>query len=291
MNNLGQIHCFLKVAEWGSFSKAATQLHVTPTAVSKQIKNLEASISEQLFIRTTRSVKLTEFGENFYQRCKVLDENLENIQQFIESKKEIPQGKLKVLVSTILSKSFVLDHLAKFIEAYPKIKLELIFSEEDLDLTRDDIDIMVGFPLINTVTDNLKYRKMYEANNILCASSDFVKRYGIPKNSDDLLNLKFITHTLRKPGNRLPLADGTSLPCATPILYMNNFEALNQACLAGIGIFLSADILVKDWLANGKLVQLLPKYKFRRYEIFIFYRLYQYELPKIRAFVDFYSGI
>lgn len=288
MDNIAQIQCFIKVAELKSFSKAADELHITTTAVSKQIKNLETEIGEQLFVRTTRSVSLTEFGEHLYDRCKALEKQLLNINQFIESKKETPQGKLKVLVSTILSKSFVLKHLSAFIDRYPDIRLELIFSEEGLDLRREDIDIMVGFPLVSPATDVLRYRKMYSAKNILCASKSFIKKFGRPEKAEDLLNFKFITHTLRKPGNRLPLADGSWISCAEPILYMDNFEALNQACLDGIGIFLSGDVTVNDLIAKGDLVELLPQYEFRSYEIFIFYRAYDYELPKIRAFIDFY---
>ena len=291
MNNIAQIQCFIKVAELKSFSNAAGVLHITTTAVSKQIKNLESHIGEQLFVRTTRLVCLTEFGQALYERCKLLEKQLIHINQFVESKKESPQGELKVLVSTILSKSFVLKYLSQFIYQYPNIRLELIFSEEDLDINRDDIDIMVGFPLMPPITDTLRYRRMYTVKNMLCASREFIEKYGKPTAVEDLIEFKFITHSLRKPGNRLPLNNGLWINCAEPILYMNNFAALNEACRDGIGIFLSGDLTVGDFLATGELVQLLPDVEFRSYEIYIFYRAYDYELPKIRAFVDFYSQV
>ncbi|CDZ77694.1 D-malate degradation protein R [Legionella massiliensis] len=289
MYNQRQISCFLKVAELANFSLAANSLHLTPTAVSKQIKNLEEAIGEQLFLRTTRNVQLTEFGQLFYERCKLIDEQITAVNQFIESNREQPQGELKVLVSTITSKDWVLKHLHDFVAAYPGLQLELIFSEQDDELARSDIDIMVGFPVIPPATEALKYRRMFAMNNILCASKSFVLRYGKPKTAEELPNFKIISHSLRKPAHFISLADGSRLHCARPILYMNSFDALNQACLAGIGMFLTGDSLVKSWLESGELLQLLPQYTFRHHEIYMFYRAYDYELPKIRAFLDFFN--
>lgn len=288
MYNRGQIRCFLKVAELASFSLAANTLHLTPTAVSKGIKNLEQSIGEQLLLRTTRSVALTEFGRLFYERCKGIEEQITAVNQFIESNREQPQGELKVLVSTITSKEWVLKHIPNFLKTYPLLRLELDFSEEDEALARADIDIMVGFPVIPPITEALKYRKMYSVNNILCASRDFVAQYGMPTRAEDLSQFKIISHSLRKPAHFLPLANGGQLHCAQPIVYMNNFDALNQACLAGVGLFLTGDSLVRPWLDSGELVQVLPQYTFRHYDIFMFYRAYDFELPKIRAFIDFF---
>ena len=109
--NHGQVKCFLKVAELGSFTLAAHALHLTPTAISKQIKNLEQKLNEKLFQRFTRQVKLTEFGVLFYQRCKLIEDEIESVEHFIESSKEVPQGELKILVSTITSKNWILKHL------------------------------------------------------------------------------------------------------------------------------------------------------------------------------------
>lgn len=287
--NRGQIINFLKVAELGNFSLAASALHLTPTAVSKQVKNLEAVIGEQLFHRSTRQVQLTEFGMLFYQKCKKIEEQISSVNQFIESTRELPQGELKILVSTITAKTWILKQLNKFMDHYPLLQLEIDFSEEDTALSRSDIDIMVGFPVIPPLTEHLKYRKMFDINNILCASKEFVSRYGQPKTADELPHFKMISHTLRKPAYALPLADGGQLHCAQPILYMNNFDALNQACLSGIGMFLTGDTLVQPWLDDGELIQILPHYQFRQYEIFMFYRSYDFELPKIRAFLDFFK--
>lgn len=284
-----QLECFLKVAECQSFTLAAEKLHITPTAVSKQVKLFESRLGEQLFVRTTRTVALTEFGELLYQRCKILQQQLFSVEQFIQSKKETPSGKLKVLVSTIMGKQIVLPKLKAFNDKYPEIELELQFSEQDKAVREQEIDVMVGFPQIPPWTDQFKYRKVAEVKNILCASPNYIEQYGCPQTPEDLLQAKFISHTLRSPNYFLPLANGKQLMIAPPVMTMNNFDALNAACLDGIGLFLTGDVLVKTYLDNGELIQVLPEFEFRHYDIYIFYRHYDYEIPKLRAFVDFYS--
>ncbi|WP_158617408.1 LysR substrate-binding domain-containing protein [Legionella sp. km772] len=197
---------------------------------------------------------------------------------------------MKLLVSTITAKKWVLSHLNDFVCMYPQIELELVFSEEDEALGRPEFDIMIGFPVIPPLTEALKYRKMYTINNILCASKSFVERYGQPVIAEDLPRFKIISHTLRKPAHFLTLASGEQIYCGKPILYMNQFSALNQACLDGVGIFLTGDSLVQTWLDSGDLIQLLPHYEFRQHDIYMFYRAYDYELPKIRVLLDFFTA-
>lgn len=87
------------------------------------------------------------------------------------------------------------------------------------------------------------------------------------------------------------MANGDYLPCSEPVLFMDDFNALNQICKSGIGLFLTGDKLVKKELKENTLIQVLPDIEFKKYEIFIFYQPYGYEIPKIRAFLDFYSQI
>lgn len=284
-----QIECFIKVAEHQSFTLAAEQLHITPTAVSKQVKAFEAKLGEQLFIRTTRVVELTEFGELLYERCKVLQMELASIEQFIQTKKGVPHGKLTVLVSTIMGKQILLPKLKQFNETFPKIELEIIFSEEDDELKSQHYDVFLGFPQIPPYTDLLKYRKVSEVKNILCASPSYIKQYGYPEKPEDLIDSVFISHTLRAPKYALPLANGKKLMISKPIMTMNNFDALNAACREGIGLFLTGDVLVADDLKNKRLIQVLADIDFQHYDIYLFYRNTAYEIPKIKAFIDFYT--
>ena len=141
-----------------------------------------------------------------------------------------------------------MDHLQKYMKHYPKVTLEIVFSQFYTDLSRQDFDIMVGFPTYAPFTEPLKFRKMYEVNNIVCASPKFIKQYGAPKTGADLLKFKIIGHGEYKPNYSFPLADGHFLATATPVLYLSDFDAVTEAGLAGIGLFLTGDILARTLL-------------------------------------------
>lgn len=279
--------CFLKVAEMGSFSKAAQALGVTTTAVSKQVKSLECSLGEQLFRRTTRRVFLTEFGERLFDRGERVKGELDSFDVFIASNRDEPEGSLKVLVNNALSKSFILEHLKEYVEAYPRVSLDILFSDGDQLFEDESIDVMVGFPMLGISKDPLKYHKLFDCDNILVATPEYVEKYGALQKIEDLLTARIITHTLRKPAHLIPLDDGSFVTTSQPILRMNDFAALTQACVDGLGVFLAGDVMVDAELKSGQLLRFLPELRLRRFEIFLFYRAYDYELPKIRSLVDF----
>ncbi|WP_420842887.1 LysR substrate-binding domain-containing protein [Francisella halioticida] len=123
---------------------------------------------------------------------------------------------------------------------------------------------------------------------MLCGSPKLIKKYGLPQSIKDLLDYPFISHSLRKPAIKLPLENGTYIYCSSPILFIDDFNALNQACKNGVGLFLTGDRLVEKDIKEGSLIQLLPEIKFKKYDIFTFYQNHGYEIPKVKAFLDFY---
>lgn len=286
-----EIYSFIIISETKSFTLAAEKLHLSSMAVSKQIKNLEHSIKEQLFIRTTRQVNLTEFGERFYLQCKELEQQWQQIDLFINSHKLEPQGKLRICISRSFGQKIFMQKLKAFNLSYSKIELEVQFSEEPkvADFEAGKFDILFGFPELPGITDQLKYKKLYKTKNILCASKEFIKKYGMPEKAEELVNFKYLNHSLRQPLNAIPLANGKSILTAKPEIVMNSFECLTQACLDGCGIFLTGDLLVEKHLKNGLLIELLTSQKYREFELYLFYRPMHYEQPNIRAFIDFYK--
>lgn len=293
MQNYKQILAFLAVAENNSFNRAATKLSLSTMAVSKQIKNLEETINEQLFHRTTRHVELSEFGESFYQQCKELEKHWQDVTDFIESHRIEPQGKLTVVCSHALGQEHLLSRIEEFYELYPKIQLEIHLTEEPtLHFLQDlSADILFGFAELPTITDGLRHRSLYPVKNMLYASPKFIEEFGQPKSAEDLINYKFITHALRQPDNIIKLKRDEQVITSKPTLIMNSFLALMRACADGVGIFLGADVLAEPYLEKGELVEVLPDLPYRCYNMQLFYRATNYEQPAMRAFVDFYSKL
>ena len=288
MVSLSQIKCFIKVAELRSFTKAASDLYITPTAVSKQIKNLENIIDHQLFIRDSKDVQLTNFAKSLYVRFKHLNNELEDIVNFIDSEKDESKGSLKVLVSRHLAKDIVCEKLEAYLRLNLKVHLEVILTEDTTKELESDADIMFGFAWARDDLGQWKSKKLFTADNILCASPHYIDKKGVPKSPDELINHDIVSHTLRAPNKCITFSNGAQYEINSPRLTANDFEMLQQACLDGLGILQTGKQMIQKHLDSGDLVELLNEYKLPSYDIFIFYRDFDYDLPKIRSFVNYF---
>ena len=289
MKNLKQIKAFILVSELNSFKLAAEKLFISTTAVSKQIQVLESQLDEQLFIRTTRHIKLTEFGKQYYQLCKNIEKNIEELDSFTYSKKIEPQGKLNILIQNSAAKLYVLSHLKTFMDLYPKIELIFEFSERKLDLNKENFDIIISYALSTNTDESLSHKKIMTMKHILCAAPSYIKKYNMPKDSSALIDYKFLMHSLRVPDHFFTLADGKQVLIAKPYIKMNDFEAMIKACCDGLGIILTLDLLVKDRLEKKELVSILPNLNYQNFDLFLYYHSTKYEQSAVRVFCEYFG--
>lgn len=287
LRNLQLIQTVILLAQGSSFSEVAKTLHVSVTAISKQLKNLEAQIGQQLFVRTTRQVHLTDFGQQFYQQCLQVQEQLGELEQLVDASHQEPQGKLRIVCAMTLGRDYLLQRLAAFKQAYPKIELEIIFSENIVPDKKFNADILFGFGHHPGITDEWRYHLLFKVKHVLVAAPSYLKRKPV-NTTADLLHADMLNLNLRQPANAIKTQKGP-IKTAMPKLIMSDFAALNQACVEGMGVFLSADVLVNDLVKQGKLVTLLPKLAYHQFEIFMFYRPMQYEQTKVQAAIGFFS--
>lgn len=294
MNNythsVSQIYCFILVAEQSNFTKAANILKVSNTAVSKNIKNLEKRIGKQLLERTNRSVKLTSFGSMFYSHCKKLEKNLNEIENFIDSRRSEPQGSLTVLIADYVdfTGSKFMRNLNKFIIKYPKINLDIQYTEEDIENHYEEVDIMIGFKKFPALTSAFKEKLLRRIEGKFYASPKYIKEYGLPKNKEDLQNHKFISHSNRRPMRKVYLQSGEYITIPEPALKINRMHKISKACADGLGILFMSTLEASSYVQKGQLVEILPKVKCEKIHLYMFYKDYEYELSTIRAFIDFF---
>lgn len=288
MKNLQQITSFLLLAELKTFHKVADKLHLSTTAISKQIRALEQSLGEQLFIRTTRKVELTEFGDSFRQHCQELADKMAQVEDFVQAKKGLPQGKLKIVCALTMGKDLLLAHLPEFCAHYPHIELNIEFVENTQGIQFQQGDIHFAYSQHAGVTDDMRARKLFDLKHVLCATPGYLEKHPPIHSTADLRDHQFLNLNVRKPIDGITLRTGKVIPIAPPYLILNSFDALLKCCLAGMGVLLTADIHAGPYLKSGQLQAILPDLDYRIFDIYIFYRAMQYELPKVRAFVDFY---
>lgn len=283
MWTLEQLITFRAVVERQHFAYAAEELRISAAAVGKQIKTLENAIGITLFYRTTRRVNLTDAGAAFYEQAKKVLSEAETTNDLIASQKGEAAGMLKIICSVFFGEQIISPLLPKFMHLYPKIRLDIESSDRIPDLESEKIDASIG--LIGAMSEHYVRRKLHQDRHILCASPEYLKKHGIPKNVNELSLHHFITHSKRPQPNELPF--GGEIIHINPIISTNNTNIMVQLCLQGVGFALLHSDLVASHINNSSLVELFPEKRESLRDMYIYFKKSQYLQPKLRAFIDF----
>ena len=254
---------FLRVAELESFSRAADTLGLPKGSVSRQIQALESLLGTRLLYRTTRRVQLTQDGMVYYERCRDLLANLEELDGLFLHDPSSISGRLRVDMPVSVAKDFVMPKLPAFLQQYPGIELELSSSDRLVDIVREGFDCVVR---VGQLKDSgLVARNLGKLTQINCASPDYLARFGYPENLDDLASHAVVHYALNlgtRPQGFEFLADKTTQWIKTGgVVTVNSTETYRAACLAGLGIIQVPRTGVRELLKSKKLVEILPQYR------------------------------
>lgn len=260
MNQLDAMQIFIRVAERASFTRAADSLGIPKASASTAVQKLEASLGARLLHRTTRKVQLTQDGQAFYERCKDLLTDIDELQSMFQHGEQSLRGRLRVDMSSGIARHFVVPRLPEFMQAHPLVELELSSTDRLVDVVREGFDCVLR---VGTLADsNLIARPLGSFRVINCASPDYLKRHGTPVTMEDLSRHQLIhymsTLGARSPGWEYPLGNGyASLPMAGAIT-VNGSDAYTEACVAGLGLIQAPAAGLQPLLAAGKLVEVMP---------------------------------
>jgi DNA-binding transcriptional LysR family regulator len=196
---------FKAVAEFQNFTKAANSLELTPMAVSKQISNLETQLKQPLFERTTRQVKLTEFGRAFLDHTNSVLGELQRLDEWVDSRQDTVDGTLKVVAqSAEVYQYTVYPWLSDFTEQYPNLTIELDVDEGAIDIDSNSYDIYWGVgAYLGEKRSNLISRLFWRGAYGIYASPDYLQKHGTPKSIQDLERHKLIGYLHNNPSNLL----------------------------------------------------------------------------------------
>lgn len=290
MSRLQELEVFVQVVKSGNFAKAAAELQLNPSAISRRIGNLEDHLGVRLFNRTTRSLSLTEVGERYLNRCLSILTEIEEADREAKQHSSEPQGTLHVSCSTYFAHRYILTHIPQFLEQYPRLAIKLMLTDDVVDIVNEGIDVAIR---IGELADSaLISRRLLCDRRIICASPSYLERYGIPATPDDLaehncLNLNAHKTTL----NQWRFRDQSGLReiSVRGNFEVNSGEALYEAVLAGLGIGRVTAFLVSPDLASGQLVHLLEDYEDENdVGIYAVFPSNRYLLPKVQCFVEFW---
>jgi DNA-binding transcriptional LysR family regulator len=289
---LDGVEAFLSVAQHRSFRRAATELGVTPSAISQAVRTLEARVGAALFIRTTRSVGLTEAGERFFERARPAFEELVAASGAARELGQRPAGLLRLTVPRSVVPILLEPLIASFCQAYPEIEVELAASEEMVDLAAGGFD--AGIRMGQFITpDMIAVRLTKPLPLIVVGSPDYLARAGRPERPDDLRAHACLR--MRRSNGALAswsLDDGgrsIEIAVSGPFIAYD-FPTMLGAAIEGVGLAQVPAPLATGAIATGKLVRVLEKFYPMTPGVFLYYPGHRQIMPKLRAFIDHVKG-
>ena len=289
MSVFSRVEPFVHTAEKLSFRAAASELGVTPTAVSKAVAALEAELGVRLLNRTSRHVALTPEGEVYLRHCRDALDRLRAGRDLVTHAAKVAQGRVKVSMSYVLGRP-VVGALHRLVGRYPRIQLHLAFSDVATNLVEQDVDVALR---VGALTDSaLVGRRLGVPRWVTVASPNYLARSGEPRASADLAAhtcLQFARPSGRVAAWRFASTGGDEAPpfvAERPILF-DHGDLLVDAAAAGLGVAQVFDFMVRGHVRRGELVEVLPHLSAEGPPIHALCLPGRQRVPKIRAFMDF----
>lgn len=285
MSKIEQLESFIKIVECGGLIRAAEALHLTPPALTKQMKVLEGNLGVALFHRIGRRLILTEIGQQYYEEAVRALQSLTQLERLIKTGKKEVSGILKIRSTQYFGHTYLFPRLGAFLERYPALRVNIELLEYPPDFIKDKVDIIYGVSISGQ--DNWVQKKMGMTSYVLCASPAYLERFGTPQKIADLYQHRYLTHTGRYVENLVHFKnqDVTLLP----YLWFNSYDGLFAAGLQGLGLIWVHRYAAEEHLQKGHLVEILPEEAAPPRPVYLQYLAAEYIDPKVRAFVDFFG--
>lgn len=288
VNRSGEMEVFARVIETGSFTGAARQLHLTPSAVAKLVTRLETRLGVRLLHRSTRGLKPTAEGESFYERAAAILADLDEAES-AASAQAIPRGRLRVNASVPFGNGILLPLFPEFLTRYSEIAIDLSLTDDVVDILAERADVAIRHgPLRDS---RLMARKLGQSRRVVVASPGYLKRHGRPKRPEDLARHNCLNFNFRISSYDWPFADEAGHRRDVAVngnLQVNNGETLRHLVLAGAGIARLGGFNLADDLKAKRLVPLLQDFESGEPEEIHAVFVGRGHMPlRVRVFIDF----
>lgn len=281
MNNIKWLYTFCKVAELGSFSKAAEYLHQPKSRVSRSISKLEESLKTQLIIRTTRRFSLTESGTHLYERINPILNNLNNEIVRIESNSELVSGTLNISAPEDIGQFLLPEIVYGYRAIYPNVGINLHLSNDYIDFSKKNIDL--AFRIGNLKDSSLVQTKLAKIKLVFVGSTKYFEKNGIPKDKDDLLNHKMIFFSSNgkiETFNTIKKVPSNAFSCSSfPLIY--------KLICQDYGIGIVPEIFCKENESKGIVQRVLTTITTPPSNLQIVYPQNKNLAKKVRTFLDY----
>ncbi|TDK63485.1 LysR family transcriptional regulator [Sapientia aquatica] len=285
--DLNAIWMFLKVAQTGSFTRAAKELGIPKSTVSKKIADLESSLQSTLLLRTTRSLQLTDAGKRYYDTCAKAFEDIKDAEAFTQAASSEPAGNIRVTATAEFARKVLSEIMQGFLTAYPNISVDLILTNQALDFVRDNIDVAVRAGQLKD--SNLKARRVGATRFQLLASPSYLKAAPELNKPSDLSKHNCLVFTsLPNPSVWLLRSGSQSAKVKVQGRYMaNSINAIKSMAASGAGIALLPTVFCKEEIARKELGIVLPNWASGEQALNLVYQNSPFIAPRVTAFLNY----
>lgn len=282
-----RVRIFYAAAEAGSLTRAGEVLGLSQSAVSRQVSALESELDVPLFHRHARGLVLTEQGELLFRTARELVTKLEQTRASLSDSREKPNGELKVTANVALGGNWLTPRLSEFLDLYPDIRLQVILTDDELDLATREAD--VALRLRAPVQADLIRRRLFAVHFHVYASPDYLKRFGAPRVIGDLDDHRLVAFGGDIPGylediNWHCTAGRERREPRQPTLVVNSITALLHAATSGAGIAVLPDYVIDQ---TSTLVQLLQGETMPHLDCYLVFPEALKQVARVQVFRDF----
>ncbi|MES2713473.1 MAG: LysR family transcriptional regulator [Pseudomonadota bacterium] len=289
MDKFTALTVFARVVEHGGFTAAASRLGLSPSAVTKTIARLEDQLATQLFTRTTRRLRITDDGQDFYERCIRVLAELEEAEGILRQGSVVARGRLRAVVPLSFGRVTLAPELPAFFALHPEVSLDLHFSDGQVDLIAEGFDVAVRTG--NFSDSRLTTRLLTRGPQVTVAAPRYLERCGEPAVPQDLRDHNCL---ISRFGPEWSFVDSDGRPLILRVrgnAVINSGDALRETAVAGTGIAQGTWWLYRKDLERGDLRPILGAFAAEGAPVSVLYPQQRHMAPKLRAFIDFLVSI
>jgi DNA-binding transcriptional LysR family regulator len=291
LDQFASIALFVAAVEEGSLVAAGRRFGLSSSMAGKHVKALEAELNASLIQRSTRRLNLTDVGRAYYERCKLILEDLDDANREATDSNVTIRGVLRISAPVTFGAMYMGDVVARYLADHPQSMTELQLSDQYLDLLSHGIDLAVrigGIPSSGTMS-----KQVGSCGMIICAAPNFLERYGVPRTADDLRRIPKLTFHDAVSSGTWTITDitGRTHEIAEPFrMVANNAQMLHAAALEGAGVAFGPEFVFGASIAAGNLARLLPDFTTAELKIHAVYPAARHVSGKVHRFIDYLSS-
>jgi len=290
MDRLQAMRVFVRVAELGSFTRAASALGLSRARVSEAVAELEQALGARLLHRTTRHVAVSDDGRVYYERARQVLVDLDDAEAALGGARASARGRLRVAMPMGLARSFVVPALPGFFAEHPQLSLEVRLENRTLTLLEDGVDCAISYG--KPSDEGLVAQSILETHLLTCAAPAYLSRRGVPRQPADLEShdcIAFLSLDSARPTPWSFAGGGSSFAPQGSVAF-NSMEACVEAAVAELGVTQVLSSLAERAIERGELSPVLADWAAPGPRIYVVYPPHRQASPRLRALIEFLRG-